>query len=387
MTSLLLRLFVKDRQNTENPAVRASIGKMAGITGIVCNALLFTVKLIIGLVSGSVAIYADAVNNLSDVSSSLLTLLGFRMARQPADEEHPYGHARYEYLSGLAVSVLILFLGVELFKSAVGKIFDPVSTVISTASFVILVLSSALKLWMLGFFTKLGRMTDSTVLIATAADCRNDVIATTAIVIGCAVEAVWQVNIDGFVGAAAAVLILISGAQMARNTISPLLGKQAEAQLQQKLTALVLSHPQVLGVHDLLVHDYGPGQCYATIHVELSAEESALVCHDIIDDIERDALRELNVDLVIHYDPVVLGDREWDEKRRIIEAVLADISPALSMHDFRLIKCDGNTQLAFDIAVPYGENVNDALITQAIDEALKIKGIEYETVIRFERKA
>ena len=287
MTNILLRLFIKNCEDTQNPAVRSSIGKLAGLTGIVCNCLLTVLKLVIGLLVGSMAIIADGVNNLSDAASSLTTLLGFRMAQRPADKQHPYGHARYEYLSGLAVAALILLIGAELVKSSIAKIINPEPIDISAATIALLAASVAVKLWMSGFYKTLGKKINSTALYATSVDSRNDVISTCAVLLGCLVNYLFGLNIDGCVGLAVAIFILYSSVGIAKDTISPLLGQQADDELVDKITELVLSHEKVLGVHDLLVHDYGPGRCYASAHVELSADEDPMACHDIIDDRHR----------------------------------------------------------------------------------------------------
>ena len=303
MTNFLLRRFVPDHQEPERPAVRAAVGKMAGITGIVCNCLLFAVKLAVGLAAGSVSIIADGVNNLSDTASSVVTLLGFWLARRPADREHPYGHARYEYLAGLAVAVLILFIGAETARSSVVKILHPEAVEFTALSCVLLLGAVGVKGWMARFFGKLGKYIDSAPLKAAAADSRNDVIATAAVLAGFLAGALFDVNLDGVIGLAVAALILCSGFSLGKETVSLLLGRQADEELVAKITALVLSEEKVLGLHDLLVHDYGPGQCFASVHAQLSPEESAVACHTVIDGIERRALAELNVHLVIHYDP------------------------------------------------------------------------------------
>lgn len=387
MTSLLLRLFVKDYENTESVAVHSAIGRLAGFTGIICNLLLFLGKLTVGWLANSVSIIADAINNLSDASSSVVTLLGFKMAQQPADAEHPYGHARYEYLSGLVVAALILIIGFDLAKSSFQKILHPEAVEFSAATFVVLVLSIAVKLWMAGFFRSLGNRIHSTTLQATSVDSRNDVVASTAVLLGCAVGYFFHVNIDGIIGLAVAVFILYSGVDIARETISPLLGKQADPELIDRITQLVLSHEKILGIHDLLVHDYGPGQCFATVHAELSAEEDPLECHDIIDDIERDALEQMNVHLVIHYDPVVLNDEEWNTMREIMDEIIVEVDPKLSMHDFRVVRSSKKTKLMFDLAVPYSMRSRHREIKAQIDALLAERGKDYKTVISFDETA
>ena len=387
MTNLLLRLFVKNHRQVDDPAVRSAVGRLAGLTGIVCNTLLFLGKLIVGIIAGSVSIIADAVNNLSDASSSVVTLLGFRMARQPADAEHPYGHARYEYLSGLVVAALILIIGAELAKSSVMKIIHPAAVEFTLFTFIVLLASVSVKLWMMNFFGALGKKIRSTTLKATSVDSRNDVIASSAVLLGCLAQYFFRVNIDGIIGLAVALFILYSGVNIARETISPLLGKQADAELIENLSRLVLSREKVLGIHDLLVHDYGPGQCYATVHAEVSAEEDPLACHDMIDAIESEAMEKLRVNLVIHYDPVVLDDEERNAAHARVTDVIGEICPDLSLHDFRLVRGAHRTKLVFDLAVPYDMETPHKELKERIDAVLKEKGLDYETIVHFDGKA
>lgn len=384
MTNILLRLFIKNCEDTQNPAVRSSIGKLAGLTGIVCNCLLTVLKLVIGLLVGSMAIIADGVNNLSDAASSLTTLLGFRMAQRPADKQHPYGHARYEYLSGLAVAALILLIGAELVKSSIAKIINPEPIDISAATIALLAASVAVKLWMSGFYKTLGKKINSTALYATSVDSRNDVISTCAVLLGCLVNYLFGLNIDGYVGLAVAIFILYSSVGIAKDTISPLLGQQADDELVDKITELVLSHEKVLGVHDLLVHDYGPGRCYASAHVELSSDEDPMVCHDIIDDIECDVLEKMNVHFVIHYDPVVQNDAEQNEMRRTVGEIIRELNPAFSIHDFRIVRGSAQSKLVFDLGVPYSMIEKKKEIKERIDAALNERGKKYITIIRFD---
>lgn len=303
MTHYLLRRFVPGYQDPADPAVRSAIGKLAGITGVICNCLLFAVKLAVGLALGSVSVIADGVNNLTDTASSVVTLLGFWLARRPADREHPYGHARYEYLAGLLVAVLILFFGLEMGRSAILKILRPQPVEFSALSGLLLLGAMGVKGWMARFFGKLGKYIDSAPLKAAAVDSRNDVAATLAVLAGFLSGVLFRVDLDGIMGLLVAALIMASGFTMAKETVSLLLGRQAAPELVEKITELVLAEEKVVGIHDLLVHDYGPGQCFASVHAQLEPEESAVVCHDIIDAIERRALTELNVHLVIHFDP------------------------------------------------------------------------------------
>ncbi len=384
MTDLLLRLFVKDYKDTASPAVHTAVGKMAGTVGIVCNLLLFGIKIIAGVLSGAVSIVADALNNLSDAASSVVTLLGFQLAKRPADQDHPYGHARYEYLSGVIIAAMILVIGVELTKSSVEKILMPTPITFSVITPVVLVCALAIKLWMWLFYGKLGKRIRSTTLRAAAVDSRNDVLTTAAVLTGWLISWLYHVNVDGYIGLAVALFILVSGIGMAKDTISPLLGEKADRQLVEKISNMVLSNEKVLGIHDLLVHDYGPGKCYASVHVELSAEEDPLVCHDIIDNIECQVLEELNVNLVIHYDPVLMNDAEWNQMRQTVERVVRDIEPELSIHDFRLVRGACQTKLVFDLAVPYTMCAKRGEIKEHVEASLKCAVCDYTTVIRLD---
>ncbi len=304
MTQLLLRIFVKGYNNPKSPTVRSCVGVMAGIVGIICNLLLAAAKMILGFFSVSLSITADALNNLSDAASSIVTLVGFQLAKRPADKDHPYGHGRYEYLAGLGVSVLILFIGFELIKSSVSKIIQPEASSYTLITLSILLISMFVKLWMCGFLGKLGKHIDSAALKANATDSRNDVIATAAVLLGCLCQYIWNIPLDGYIGLGVSVFILYSGICSAKETISPLLGAQADELLIQQLSDLILSHEKILGIHDLLVHDYSPGRCYASVHAEVSAKYDPITCHEIIDHIEAEVSSKLNVQLVIHFDPI-----------------------------------------------------------------------------------
>ncbi len=381
MTTLLLRLFVKDYRHTDAPEVRAAYGILAGVTGIVCNILLFVCKLLAGLLSGSVAVTADAVNNLSDAAGSVVTLLGFRLAERPADEEHPYGHARIEYIAGLAVAALILLVGVELGKSSIEKILTPDAIELSWLTFAILAGSILIKLWMSLFARRLGRAIGSTTLAATAADSRNDMLATAAVLLGCLLGSFFDLRPDGWLGLAVAVFIVCSGCGLARDTISPLLGRKPDPALVERLSSLILSHERVLGIHDLMVHDYGPGQCFASVHAEMNAGDDVLVCHEVLDTIEREALAQLQVHLVIHYDPIVTDDPELNRLHRCVQDAVAAMDPQIDVHDFRMVRGEKSSNLIFDLAVPFAWQNRRAELRSAIEQAL---GPGYHTVITFD---
>ena len=384
MTTFLLRRFIPDYQNTADPAVRAKYGRLAGIVGIICNVLLFAGKLLAGAISGSVSVTADAVNNLSDASSSIVTLIGFRLAARPADEEHPYGHARMEYLSGLAVAAMIILIGAELVKSSFQKILHPEAVEFSALTAIVLTVSILLKLWMALFNRKLGRKISSAALTATAADSRNDVIATGAVLLACVVGAWTGLKIDGYVGLLVALFIICSGIGIAKDTIDPLLGAKPDEELVRAIAYLMTSHVNILGFHDLMVHDYGPGQCFASVHAEMDSREDPLLCHDVLDDIERDALRELRVHLVIHYDPIVTDDAELNHMRTFVQETIRAIDPELTLHDFRMVRGAQHTNLIFDLVIPYSLVGKQAELKHRIDARVQQENRKYYTVITFD---
>lgn len=385
MTNLLLRLFVRDYREPKKPRVRSAVGKLSGIVGILCNMVLFGLKLAVGTISGSVAITADAMNNLSDATSSVVTLIGFKLAEKPADEHHPYGHARYEYLSGLAVAGMILIIGFELGKSSVEKILNPTAVEFTIPVAVVLVGSILVKLWMSLFNRKLGAYIGSTALQATAADSRNDVIATAAVLVAALVEAFTSWQIDGFMGLAVAAFILYSGIQLARETISPLLGENASDELRELIISVLEDHPEVLGYHDLMVHDYGPGQRFASMHVEMDQQADPLECHELIDNLERECLKLHGVHLVLHYDPVVTGDPEQDRMRLMVEEILHREDSRISIHDFRMVRGKGHTNLIFDAALPAELMKSKKDIKHRLDDVLNAcEETTYYTVITFD---
>ncbi len=388
MTKLLLRLFVKNSENSENPQVRSKIGRLSGLVGILCNALLAAGKLIVGTLSGSVSITADAMNNLSDAASSIVTLVGFKLAEKPADEDHPYGHARYEYLSGLAVAAMILIIGFELAKTSVQKIITPEAVAFTLPTAAVLLGSIGVKLWLSVFNGKLGRHICSGTLLAAAADSRNDVIATGAVLAAGVVEALTSWRVDGYMGLGVALFILYSGVRMAKETISPLLGEAASPELRRLIVEIMDSEPMVLGYHDLMVHDYGPGQRFGSLHVEMDQKEDPLLCHEIIDNLERRCLEQQGVHLVIHYDPVVTDDAQQEELRTYLRKTLEDMDSRLSMHDFRMVRGTGHTNLIFDIALPRDWLKREKEIKSNIAQALDaLNQGTYYTVITFDPEA
>lgn len=381
MIELLIKRFVKEPQNVEDPHTRHSYGILAGVVGILCNVALFFAKLLIGFLSGSISITADAVNNLSDASANITTLLGFKMAAKPADAQHPYGHARSEYISGLMVALMILLIGFELLKSSVQKIMNPTPVEFSLALVLVLVLSILVKLWMAFFNRSIGSRIKSPTLAATAQDSVNDCFSTGAVLIAAIIAHFSGLQLDGFIGAGVAVFILISGFSLVKDTLSPLLGEAPEPELVNLVASEMLKEPKILGVHDLMVHNYGPGQCFASAHAEVDSAENVMECHDAIDNIERKMLAEHHVHLVIHYDPILVGDPYVDEVKQMVRAVAGEIDSALTVHDLRVVRGPDHTNLIFDVVRPYSEDISETQLMQEFDRRIKEKNPDFFTVI------
>ena len=384
MTNFLLRLFVRDHQNTKDPTVRAKIGSLAGFVGIACNLLLFAGKIIVGTLTGSMSITADAMNNLTDASSSIVTLIGFRLAQKPADEDHPYGHASFEYLSVLAVAAMIIVIGFELAKGSVEKIIHPTPVEYSVVAMLVLAASIAVKLWLSLFNSTLGKRISSTALLATAADSRNDVLATGVVLLAALVQYFTKWQIDAVVGLGVALFILWSGWNLIRETISPLLGEAASPELRELIVDYISEQPHVLGFHDLMVHDYDPGQRFASLHVEMDMRDDPLYCHELIDDMERECLRSHNIHLVIHYDPVVTDDPELNEMRERVARFFMEKDERMTIHDFRMVRGTGHTNLIFDVAMPANLRGQEKALKKELEARLRTDDIIYYTVITFD---
>lgn len=354
MTEWLVRHFVRMSEQTDDPAVRMRYGQFAGIVGIICNVMLCLGKGAIGLVSGSVSIVADAVNNLSDAASNIVSLLGFKLASRPADPEHPYGHGRYEYLAGLVVAALVLAIGINLVWSSVQKIIAPSPTEFSGALVAVLVLSIAVKLWMAAFNRSIGRRINSDTLEATAVDSRNDVISTAAVLACACISRATGVDLDGWAGLAVGAFICWSGVGLLRDTVSPLLGQAPSPELVEHIHDKILSYPGVLGTHDLMVHDYGPGRQFASAHVEMAAEADPLESHDLIDNIEQDFKMEDGLIVTLHYDPIVTDDPEVRDMRHWISHAVEEIDPRITVHDLRCVPGPTHTNVIFDCVRPAG---------------------------------
>lgn len=387
MTKLLIRKFVANHDDTTAPEVRAAYGKLSGIVGIVCNILLFAAKIIIGIMSSSVAIVADAVNNFTDAASSIISLIGFRLSEKPADKEHPYGHGRYEYLAAMGIAVLIIVIGIELFKSGIEKILNPAIIVFSFPLGLVLILSIVLKLWMMAFNRYAGGKINSKALLAASADSRNDVIATTAVLVSAIFSHIFGVDLDGWMGVGVSIFILTSGFGIVKDTIDPMLGNAPNPEYIESIKTKILSYPGVLGMHDLIVHDYGPCRKFASVHVEMAAEEDVIETHDVIDNIERDMLEEIGLHLIVHFDPVVTNDTSTQNLRRLIEDVVTQIDASLTIHDLRVVQGSTHTNLVFDCVAPYEIKISDSKLKELIEE--KVKGInsEYNCVITIDKSS
>lgn len=381
----LIRTAIRDSGQVDNPAVRGRYGLLSSAVGICCNLLLFLGKLMIGLLSGSVSIMADSVNNLSDAASSVVTLIGFRVSGKPADADHPFGHARAEYIGGLVVAFMILLIGIEFFKTSLERILHPQSLEVSMLTVTVLILSIAVKLWMGAFNRHIGKTISSAALLATAQDSFNDVLTTGAVLLGTLIAHFTRWQLDGWMGLAVAIFILWSGFGIARSTVGPLLGQSPPPELVEDIMREVRAYPDILGVHDLVVHSYGPNNWFASLHAEVSASENILVSHDLIDNIEREAGERLGVHLVIHLDPIVVDDPLVNELRDHVRQYVQQLDPALSMHDFRLVRGQTHSNLIFDVTVPPGYHMSDSELCAALEKKISELDSSYYAVITVDR--
>lgn len=386
MYNLIKKRFIKNYQNTSSKEVRFRYGIAAGICGIISNVVLFAIKLAVGVLSGAISIVADAVNNLSDAGSSLVTILGFKLSNRPADAEHPFGHARYEYVTGLIVAFIVFIIGVSLGKSSVEKIINPTGIETSVWVVVVLVVAMLGKLWQGGLYRNFGKSIDSPALIATAADSRNDVLSTTMVLISVVIAMIWpSVVLDAYMGLAVSVIIVISSVKLIKDTVDPLLGSVPDKEFVKHISDKVVAYDGILGIHDLMVHNYGPSSVFASLHAEVSAAADVMESHDLIDNIERDFLRE-GIFMVIHMDPIVTDDPELNALRERIEAILfEEFQGQVTMHDFRMVKGVTHTNVLFDVVLPYGIKTSKAELIALIEEKVG-EGENYFYVINIDNK-
>jgi len=381
MTDWLVQRCIRRPEDGSDPAVRQAYGLLSGGVGIVLNLLLSAGKFVAGVLTGSIAVTADAFNNLSDAGSSVVTLVGFRMAAKRADDDHPFGHGRIEYLSGLAVAVAILVVGLELAKSSLEKVLHPVEVAFSWLSVGILCASILVKLWMFFFNRNLSRRIGSAAMMATATDSLSDAAATSAVLLGTLVGHFADLYIDGWVGVLVAVFILRAGWGAAKDTLDPLLGQSPDPELVRGIQETVLGRPEIVGMHDLVVHDYGPGRCMASLHAEVPMDADILVIHDVIDNLERELRRKLGVEVVIHMDPIAVGDPRTDALKAQVTELVRRIDPDMTIHDFRMTAGPEHTNLIFDVAVPYHCRLEDEQVQEAIGAAVKALPGNYYTVV------
>ncbi len=386
MVSLLAGFFIKNKEDVKNPKVRQQYGMLCGVVGILLNILLFAGKFLAGTISKSISITADAFNNLSDAGSSVITLIGFRMSGAEPDVDHPFGHGRIEYISGLMVSGAILIMAFELIKSSVGKIIHPEPVEFSILVVVILVVSICVKLYMAYYNHKIGKRIESAAMGATATDSLSDSCATTVVLIAAIAGKLTGLQIDGYCGVLVGIFIFYAGISAARDTLNPLLGQPPEDEFVGQIEELVMKHPEVRGVHDLIVHDYGPGRMMISLHAEVPAEGDIIKLHDVVDNIEHELRNELKCEAVIHMDPVVTGDERVDRIKAQMKELLEEIDPQISMHDFRVVIGSTRTNLIFDIVVPFGYKIKDEELIEMIQKRTREKiGENHFVVIQVDK--
>ncbi len=387
MTKFLVKRFVKNYENYEDTVVRTHYGILASVVGILCNILLFAVKLTIGLLLRSLAVTADAFNNLSDAASSVISFIGVKMAGKPADAEHPFGHGRIEYISALIVSFLVIEVGFTFFKNSVSKIIHPEEIAFDLIPFLILLLSILVKLWMAFFNHSLGKTIDSKVMLATAADSLGDVVTTSTTVLSILICHFTRINVDAIASLLVSVFVIWSGISIAKDTLEPLIGQRVPAKLYRQITSTVESYPGIVGTHDLIVHNYGPNQAMATIHAEVPNDMDLITSHEMIDHIEREVEKELNILLVIHMDPIEMKDKEVLSLREKTARIIHALDPGLSFHDFRVLKENGQCNLIFDLVVPdsYSQEDSDRTMHQLL-ALIHEMGEHTEAVITLDRQ-
>lgn len=384
MGDFLFKKFIKDYENVKNPRVRDSYGKLAGIVGILSNLLLCIMKMLVGFISGSIAIVADAVNNLADASSSVITLAGFKLASMPEDKEHPYGHARIEYIAGMVVSLIIIVVGVELGKSSFEKILHPEPLEFSIYIVIVLLLAIAIKIWQAMFNVAAGKKINSLTLIATGTDSRNDVIATSAVLLSIITGYIFDIHIDGYMGVVVALFIIWSGISLVRETISPLLGEAPDPELIKEIEDIVFSHDGVIGIHDLVVHNYGPGKIFASIHIEVDSSIDVMISHDLVDNIECQLQKDLNIFATAHMDPVNLKDPNRDPLSHVIEDAIADLDGVLNFHDLRIVPGHTHTNVVFDVVLSPECRISHEQVDDAICSKVKEYNPTFSCVINYD---
>lgn len=385
MFCFLSGLFMNNNGVISDAKTRRTYGTFAGVFGIITNLVLFTLKILIGLFSGSVSIIADAVNNLADSGSSVLTIVGFKLSSKPADKDHPFGHERMEYLTGLCISAIILIVGFELLTESFSKLFSPELPIFSYLTFIILIASIVAKLIQGLFYRKIGKMINSETLIASSTDSINDVISTTAVLISAFISFKFGIVLDGYIGIGVSIFIIYSGIKLTIETSNPLIGTVPKPETVKMISDKLLSYDIVLGIHDLVIHSYGANKCFATVHVEVDSKSDITDVHDMIDIIERDFQSDLNINLVIHMDPIVTNSPEVEKEKQNVLNVLSDISKTITMHDFRMVKGNHHTNLIFDVCIPYSFKMAEDELKELIDKKIKLVNKDLFTVVTIDR--
>ncbi|MBE5932184.1 MAG: cation transporter [Lachnospiraceae bacterium] len=385
MTKFLVSKFIKNHEDVKNQKVREAYGILSSWVGIVCNILLFIAKFIIGTVANSISIISDGFNNLSDCASCVVTMFGYKMAAKPADKDHPFGHGRMEYLTSLVIAMVIMVVGVELFTGSVDKIIHPEKVQFSVVALAVLIISIIIKLWMGLFNRKLGKTVESSVMLATSKDSLNDVLATTATLVALVATLFTDVPLDGVMGVVVSVMILVSGFGIIKETVDELLGQPASPDLVESLKELVDECAFSLGMHDLIIHSYGPGNLIGSVHIEVDGKENIMDIHDAIDELERNIYDELGIRITIHMDPVETDNENLKLCKDMIKVIIEEIDKELSFHDFRVVSGPSHTNLIFDVVVPHGCKLRDSQIKEAIDQKLLMREKKYYTVITFEK--
>ncbi|MBQ3084147.1 MAG: cation transporter [Clostridia bacterium] len=384
MTELIKKLFVKDHENTESPIVRARYGAVAGAVGIVTNLLLAAAKMTIGFLFGAISVVADGINNLTDSLSSIITLVGFRMSAAQADEDHPYGHGRMEYIAAMLIAMLMAVVGFSLAEESFPKIFEPEYLTITPILIITLVISIGVKLWQGLFYRKMGKAIESDTLRANFRDSINDVVSTTAVLLSIAITPLIGYNTDGVMGVAVALFIMYSGIMLMKDTINLLLGEGADSELAQKIGDAVMEYDGIIGVHDLEVHNYGPGRIFASVHAEVPAEVDVLVSHDIIDNVERELRERLGLHLTIHLDPVVTNDPLLDALRLELKEIVGTFE-RVSFHDLRIVRGTTHTNVLFDLVVPFGYELSDKELCRRVEADIRNCHPDFYAVITVDK--
>lgn len=389
MTELILKLFIKEYKNTDDKAVREKYGVLSGVVGIAVNLLLSTFKLLAGILSASIAVVADALNNLSDAGSSVITFISFKLASKPADKEHPFGHERIEYVCSMVVSFLVMLVGVELFFDSVTGFFDkePKAAVFGTLTFIILGASVAVKLWLYFFYSKIAKKIDSSVIKASGVDALSDAVSTLAILVSAVVIKLTDLwFIDGIAGCIVSLMIIYAGAKILNETKNTILGEAPVADTVDSIKAIIAEYPEIIGIHDMLVHNYGPKKLIASFHAEVSGEEDIYYLHDVIDNVERRINNELGILCTIHMDPIVTNSEQVNALREMTASTVREISEQLSMHDFRTVVGHTHTNLIFDIVIPFDFELSGEKVIELINEKIKEQNPDYYCVITVDRE-